>query len=251
VVSPRDTDPGPGGAVRVVPLAFMVVSHVGFALRQAINSAIKEQRLPAIPKDVDRDLADRLMGLNTKVASLPIIIERLQRNWEAVRQHAMVRDRSLDGYALDGKREESREMVIDTESLFTTLKSAYDVAQRLAKCVGRRVLNLPNVSIEAALARVAGLPETQRKLLEYVRGEFVHASAPWFEVLIPEQGSPDLVILLSHDPDYRRGEGYILLSTVNGLVTAVATYLDALEGQLVAMVNEYGLDSLPTNAHTH
>src|SRR5207253_2747975 len=113
--------------------------------------------IPQPSKDVDRDLSDRLLGLNTKHACLPIIIDRLLVNWRVVREHAIVRDRALDGYALDGTRKESRELVVDTEGLFSALKSAYDVAVRLAKVVGRRILHVPNATIEAELAAVPGL----------------------------------------------------------------------------------------------
>src|SRR5713226_3951172 len=98
-------------STRVVPLAFMAPSQIGFGIRGAINRALAEGRIRKPSTEADRELRDLLLGLNIKRTSISVIAERVTRNWHAVRERALQRARELDGYALDGARMESRELV--------------------------------------------------------------------------------------------------------------------------------------------
>ncbi len=225
--------------MRVLPLIYVARSSLGFALRRAISRATSEGRLAGPSREVDKELGSVLISLDTKHSSLSTIVGRMVKNWEAVSKKALVRDPNLDAYALDGAREESHELVADSEALFSTLQSMQYVGLRLVRVVERRFLKLKKQTTEEQLYNLPGLSSQQRQMLDGARNHFTHAAAPWFEVVIPDTGKPDLAILLTNDPNYASGTGYVLLSEVAKSVPGVVSYMEALEVYLVTQVDAH------------
>jgi len=237
-----DNVPKVSVSARKIPLAYRAGSHLGFALRRAVTKAVDEQRIGPLAAPIERELGDHLLALNTKHSGFPVVLERLQRNWQVVRERAIQRDPSLDGYALDVAKTETQQLVVDTESLFTMLRSTLDIAIRLTRFVERRLLRLPprDRSTDSELWALPGLQDDQRQQLITVRDRFIHEAPPWFEVILAEGSAPDLAILVSREADYTAGTGYVLLSQLGALYQGIETHLDAVETLLVRRVDGYG-----------
>ncbi len=206
-----DNVPKVSVSARKIPLAYRAGSHLGFALRRAVTKAVDEQRIGPLAAPIERELGDHLLALNTKHSGFPVVLERLQRNWQVVRERAIQRDPSLDGYAL-------------------------------TRFVERRLLRLPprDRSTDSELWALPGLQDDQRQQLITVRDRFIHEAPPWFEVILAEGSAPDLAILVAREADYTAGTGYVLLSQLGALYQGIETHLDAVETLLVRRVDGYG-----------
>ena len=128
----------------------------------------------------------------------------------------------------------------DVEGLLVALHSTLDVAIGLAKVVERRVLHLrrneqtPNNALRA----LPGISEGEQQLFEKVRGAFVHTHAPWLAVVLTRGAPADLAILTRRRPNYATGDGYLLLSRVHAVLSALRRHLDSLEKSLAARIAE-------------
>lgn len=227
---------------RVLELAFLAGSHVGFALRRALSAAVEEGRIPPLAAAVDRQLSERLTALHTKQAYLPTLVGRVRAGWEKVRDLARERDPALDRYALKVERGDEWRLLVDVESLLLTLHSTLDVADSLAKLVERRVVKLPrdDQTPDERLGLLPGISEEEQKLFRDVRGEVAHVSSPWLAVVLDSHSGDDLAILTRRDPDYRMGEGYVLLSRMDAMLRALQEYVDGLERSLVELLEAQG-----------
>ena len=135
-----------------------------------------------------------------------------------------------------------RELVVGTESLFSSLKSLLDVASRLVGTVERRVLRIsqPDQTKHDQLVAL-GIDASTRDALVEIRDHLVHESAPWFEVVISKTAPADLLIGYSTRPNYSTGGGFILLSELAELVRGVDQHLDAVELMLVDRIDKYNV----------
>ena len=201
---------------------------------------MRDGRLVGVSQVAQDELTDRLLSLNGKHLSPRIIVRRLEENWQRVRDKALKRDPALDAYALDVPKPVVRELVIDTESLFASLKSLLDVAARLVGTIERRVLRTPQADRTTHDQLVAlGIDVGKREALTAIRDQLVHESVPWFEVVISVGSSPDLLIGYSPKPDYNAGSGFILLSELDSLVHGVDQHLEAVEAMLVDRIDKH------------
>ena len=231
--------PVPANARRL-PIATLAASSAGFRTRQAIERAIREKRLVGLSQQIQDELADRLLSLNGKHPSPRVIVRRLEENWDQVKDKALKRHPSLDAYALDVAKPVVQQLVVDTESLFASLKSLVDVAARLVGTTERRVLHIPQSDRTTHDQLIAlGTDPNRRETLTGIRDQLIHESVPWFEVVIPPNSTPDLLIGYSPKPDYAAGTGFILLSELDSLVRSVDEHLDAVETMLVNRIDQH------------
>jgi len=230
----------PEGA-RVLDVSYGARSHVGFTLRRALNAALAEGRLGPLSAKTDAEITERLLGLHTKYGCLAVVVRRVHDSWERVRDLAVNRDPALDQYVLDvGKVFQASELVTDVEGLLVTLHSTLDVAVGLAKLVERRVLHLrPNAQTsDKALRALPGISEGEQELFHVARGAFVHIHAPWLAVVLNRDAPADLAILTRRRPNYATGEGYVLLSRVDAVLTALRRHVDLLENSLAVRIGQ-------------
>jgi len=228
-------------SARVLTVSYLAGHHVGFTLRAALNSALTDGRLlPLAPED-DEEINERVAALHTKRAYLPVLVRRVRRGWEPVRDAALARDPADDEYGLDIGRGVGWGFVADLESLLTALHSTLDVVVGLAIVVERRVLKVPSASQtpDAQLRALPGISAAEQKLFLRVRGGFMHNYSAWLAVVI-DGGGGDLAILTHGKRDYDTGEGYVLLSRIDAVLAALLHHVDALEASLAERVNQLG-----------
>jgi hypothetical protein len=228
-------------SARVLTLSYRAGHHVGFTLRAALNRALTEGRLPPLSPEADDAINERVVALHTKRAYLPILVGRVRREWEPVRDTALARDPADDVYGLDLGRGVGWGFVADLESLLTALHSTLDVAVGLAKVVERKVLRLPTArqTPEEQMLALPGITTEEQELLRAARGGFVHNYSAWLSVVI-DGSETDLAILTRRTPDFDTEEGYVLLSRIDAVLQALVQHIDALEASLAERVDQLG-----------
>lgn len=226
---------------RKLQLTFWAGSHVGFALRRALNAALAEGLIPPLQSKIDDEVTERLRALHTKRACLPILVQRVRQSWDRVRDAARARDPELDEFTLDIGRSGVWPLVADIESLLTALHSTLDIAVGLVKVVERRVLTLAprDRTPDAQLETLPGVSEEEQKLFRKVRGDFVHNYAAWLAVVLDGDSGADLAILTFRTPNYETGESYVLLSRIDAMLQALVRHIDVLEDSLADRINTF------------
>jgi hypothetical protein len=227
--------------VRVLTFTYLAGHHVGFTLRAALNDALAEGRLLPLGPEDDEEINGRMASLHTKRAYLPILAARVRRTWRPVRDQALAREPADDCYTFDVGRGLGWEFVADIESLLGALHSTLAVAAELVTTVEEKVLGLSpsKRTPKPQLRRLPGISREEQELFREARGGFVHNYSAWLAVVI-DGNSADLAILTSRSADFQTGKGYVLLSRVDAVLSALVQHIDALEASLAERVGGLG-----------
>ncbi len=220
-------------STRVRELTNLGCTAFGFTLAPALHAAVVAGRFSA---DADAAVREQMIWLRIKRDELSVVAGRVRQEWTTVQAVALAADPEHDPYTLNVGRTAAVTLAVDVEMVISLLHATLDAAVTLTTMVERGCVAPTARTAEATLRTLPTISESEQELFRLTRHAFAHSQAPWFAVLLPAAGPPDLAILTRLRPDYAVGEGYLLLSQVERWWTALELHLDAVETSLGARV---------------